>query len=185
MEAKLEAKLVVNGIELELGYSALGDTVLFLSSGKKNQGIYFELAKSPSSEVRQNVAKTNSLNDETVRLLVQDSSVEVLREIVSNYHAQEIITQDEIERLISTGDTPLLSTIAERVEDFELCDTDLICLKLVVHSDPSVRASLAQNEYVPKVFLEKLTKDHDVEVAEEAKSTLADLKEWEDVENDD
>ena len=186
MEAKLEAKLVVNGIELELGYSALGDSVLFLSSGKKNQGIYFELAKSPSSEVRQNVAKTNSLNDETVKLLVQDSSVEVLREIVSNYHAQEIITQEEIERLIAIGDTALLSTIAEIVENFELCDTDLICLKLLLHRDPQVRERLAENEYVSKVFLEKLSNDEDAEVAEAAKQTLSDLKEWEeDAEKDD
>jgi len=51
---------------------------------------------------------------------------------------------------------------------------------------PHHRERLAENEYVSKVFLEKLSNDEDAEVAEAAKQTLSDLKEWEeDAEKDD
>ena len=94
-------------------------------------------------------------------------------------HIEKRILKPHGELIIETGDTALLSTIAERVEDFESCDTELICLKLLLNSDPQVRERLAENEYVSKVFLTRLTNDDDTEVAEAAKRTLSDLKEWE------
>lgn len=175
----MEAKLVVNGVAVELGHNALADLTLLLSGSKKNQSVYRELAKSPSSEVRQNVVEGNSLDNDTARLLIQDSCIDVLREIVENNSAQRIITEDDLNKFISTGDIKLLCMLSEQVDEFALVDTDVICQKLIAQSDPQVRYRLAQNEYAPKVFLEKLTRDDDVEVAEEAKSTLADLKEWE------
>ncbi len=175
----MEAKLVVNGVAVELNYSTLFDISLSLSSSKENRKIFHELAKSPCSEIREQVANASSLDDETIDILINDTSIDVLRQIVDHGRAQCIISQDDLERLIDVGDTELLCSIAKNVDEYDSCDIHLICLKLVKQRDPKVRDSLADNENVPRIFLETLLEDEDAEVADTAKYTLQSLKEWE------
>jgi hypothetical protein len=174
----MEAKLVVNGVEVELNFSTLADISLSLSSSKANRKIFHELAKSDCADIREQVSTINSLDDETIDILINDTSIDVLRQMVDHGRAQCIIAQEDLERLIDTGDTELLCSIAKNVEEFDSCDLHLICLKLVKQRDPKVRESLADNENVPKVFLETLLQDEDAEVIDTAKYTLWSLKEW-------
>jgi len=181
----MEAKLVVNGVEVELNFNALIDISISLSSSDENRKIFHELAKSPCSDIREQVANTTSLDDETIEILIHDTSIDVLRQIVGHGRAQCIISQEDLERLMDTGDTELLCSIAKKVDDYDSCDRHLICLKLVKQRDPKVREALADNENVPKVFLETLLNDEDSEVADTAKYTLQSLKEWEGEDNED
>jgi hypothetical protein len=66
----MEAKLIVNGVAVELNYSTLFDISLSLSSSKANRAIFHELAKSPCSEIREQVANMSSLDDETIDILI-------------------------------------------------------------------------------------------------------------------
>lgn len=175
----MEAKLVVNGVEVKLGYEELEEITGCLSDNKKNRPVFDELAKSPSSMIRMNVSWNKTISDQTVELLLAGLSIEVLREIVKNGRAQWIITEENLERLISNGDTDLLRTIADQVGDFYECDVGLICEKLIGQRDPQIRGRLAQNSDTPEEFLKKLAEDDDIDVAHEAKRTLQKAEEWE------
>jgi hypothetical protein len=175
----MEAKLVVNGVEVELNFSTLADISLSLSSSKANRAIFHELAKSDCADIREQVSTINSLDDETIDILINDTSIDVLRQMVDHGRAQCIVSQEDLERLIDTGDTELLCSIAKNVDEYDSCDIHLICLKLVKQRDPKVRESLADNENAPKVFLETLLQDEDAEVADTAQYTLQSIQEWE------
>ena len=168
----MEAKLVVNGVEVKLGYEELNDISGCLSDSKKNRPVFDELAKSPSSMIRMEVSLNQAISDRTVELLLADSSIEVLREIVDNSRSRWIITEEIIERLISNGDTDLLCTIADEVEDFYECDVEGICEKLVHQKDPQVRRRLASNSDTPGEFIEELIDDEDMDVPRAARKTL-------------
>jgi hypothetical protein len=70
----MEAKLVVNDVEVELNFSTLTDISLSLSSSKENRKIFHELAQSPCADIREQVASTSSLDDETIDILIHDTS---------------------------------------------------------------------------------------------------------------
>ena len=113
----MDAKLVVNDVEVKLNFNTLIDITLSLSNSKENRKIFHELAKSPCSEIREQVACTTSLDYETIQILIHDTtSIDVLRQIVDHGRAQSIISQDDLERIIDIGDTELLCCIAKNVE---------------------------------------------------------------------
>ncbi len=168
----MEAKLIVNGVEAKLGYEELDGISSCLSDNKKNRAVFDELAKSPSSMIRMNVSWNKAISDQTVELLLEDSSIEVLRGIVESGRSRWIITEEILERLISNGDTDLLCTVADEVGDFYECDVDGICEKLVHQKDPQVRRRLASNSDTPEEFIEELIDDEDMDVARAARKTL-------------
>jgi len=180
----MEARLVVNGVEVKLGHEELEEISSCLSDSKKNRAVFDELAKSQSSMIRMNVSWNKAINDQTVKLLLADSSIEVLRGIVQNSRSRWIITEEIIEGLISNGDTELLCTVADEVEDFYECDVDVICEKLVHQRDPQVRQRLASNSDTPRQYVEELIDDEDMDVARAARKTLNELDD-EDEDDDD
>jgi len=180
----MEAKLVVNDVEVKLGYEELEEIAGCLSDSKKNRPVFDELAKSPSSMIRMNVSWNKAISDQTVELLLADSSIEVLRGIVENRRSRWIITEEVLEGCIANGDTELLCTIADEVGDFYECDVDVICEKLVHQKDPQVRRRLASNSDTPREFIEELIDDEDMDVARAARKTLNKLDD-EDEDDDD
>jgi len=145
----MEAKLMVNNVEIKLGYEELEEITGCLSDSKKNRPVFDELAKSPSSTIRMNVSWNKAISDQTVELLLVDSSIKVLRGIVENNRSRWIITEEVLEGFIANGDTELLCTVADEVGDFYECDVDVICEKLVHQKDPQIRYRLAANENIP------------------------------------
>lgn len=179
----MDAKLVVNGVEVKLGHDELSSICGSLSDSKKNQDIFHELAKSQSEAVRENVAWKKRLSKETALLLIKDTSIEVLREIVGHVTAKEIITEDDIKRLIALQDTEIMVTIAEGVYEYDNCDETFIYNALINQADPQVRYQLAQDSEMPKFLMSTLIDDQDIEVSEEAKETLEEvIEEEEDLE---
>ena len=87
-----------------------------------------------------------------------------------------IITEKDIQRLIKTKDTRLLCEIANFIDEYQLCNSNVIEQLLVNQPDPRVRCRLAENQYVPEIFLTDLSKDSDIDVAEAAKETLDDKR---------
>jgi len=171
----MEAKLVVNGVEVKLGYEELDGISSCLSDNKKNQPVFDELAKSPSSMIRMEVSWNQAISDQTVELLLADSSIEVLRGIVDNVRSRRLTTEEILDRLISTGDSELLCTIADHVNYFSQCEVEGICRKLINQKDPQVRQRLASNSDTPGEFIEELIDDEDMDVARAARKTLNEL----------
>ncbi len=171
----MDAKLIVNGVEVNLGHDELSGICGSLSDSEKNEGIFHELGKSSSEAVRENVAWKKSLSKETAKLLLNDTSIEVLREIVGHETAKDLITKEDINRLIALQDTTIMVTIAEGVYEYDNCDETFIYAALINQADPQVRYQLAQDSEMPKFLMKQLTNDQDLEVSEEAKETLEEI----------
>jgi len=178
----MQAKLVVNDVEVILGHEELDVISSGLSEHADRSAILYELAKSPSSQVRMNVVYNDAMDQKTAERLIRDTSIEVLRALVQKDQAQMIMTNEDLDRLIATGDTELLCHIAEHVDDFVACDLDELCEKLVVQKDPQIRKELASNSGTPREFLENLMDDEDPDVARAAEALVDD---WDDEEDDD
>jgi len=176
----MEAKLVVNDVEVKLSYEELDAVIGCLSDDAERSEIFYELSRSPSSMVRMTVAYKDAIDEKTVERLLRDSSIEVLRGIIRSRHARNIMTDEDMERFIATRDTELLCSIAERIDDFDACDVDTLCEKLVAQKDPQIRHKLASNSDTPVRFLEELVDDEDVDVARAAANAMEDLDENED-----
>ena len=165
-------------MEINLGHRELETIIFSLEDCERNKEISHELGKSKSSQIRTHIANNEYLNDETVDLLLKDSSVEVLRAIVSRDYTPSRMKKEDLERLIEIGDTELLIIIAgkisEYVDEFGICKMDWLCEKLITQEDPVIRYMLAENDYTPDHFLGKLTHDEDINVAEKAMRALID-----------
>jgi len=176
----MKAKLVINNVERILGHRELADICYSIKDCEGNEEIFHELAKSKSVEIRTLIASNSNLSDETVDLLMNYSSVEVLRAIISREHARMRMKKEALERFIETGDTEILMNLANRIceyADLEVCEMDWLCEKLLKQKDPAIRYKLAKNAYTPIFFLKKLANDDDINIAERAMKTL--------IENDD
>ncbi|MBW2569233.1 MAG: hypothetical protein JRE47_07635 [Deltaproteobacteria bacterium] len=173
----MDAKVIVNGIEVSLNHQEIDELPDLLTCSEKNQAVFHELAKSPSSLVRESMAYNKVLPEETVALLLKDKSIDVLRRIVENSRAVELITEDDMDRLISTEDTELMTTIAENIDNYYLCDPDFICDRLVNQANPHIRLELAKSNFTPRAYLKKLAKDTDIYVSEKASAMLKELEE--------
>ena len=172
----MKAKLIINNVEVVLGHKEMLDISLSLDDCHKNEGIFHELAKSECTEIRNSVTNYSHIKLETIDLLLRDKSIDVLRYITNNYRVKSMMIDENIEYLLSTGDTDILSNIASDIDlyvnEFNVCKMDWICNKLINQRDPAVRYELASNEDIPRKFLERLSKDDDFDVANKAKQTL-------------
>ena len=180
----MEAKLVVNDVEVELGHEELDMISGCLSGHVDKSAILYELAKSPSSLVRMNVVYNDAMDAKTAERLIRDTSINVLRALVQTSQAQEIMTDEDMGRLIAMGDTELLCNIAEKVGNFDACDVDALCKKLVAQKDPQIRCQLASNSDTPREFIEALIDDIDMDVARAAENALDDLGEVDEEDDD-
>lgn len=86
----MQAKLVVNDVEIILGHEELDLVSGGLSEHSDRSEILYELAKSPSSLVRMNVVYNDAMDKKTAERLIRDSSMEVLRALVQKDKAQMI-----------------------------------------------------------------------------------------------
>ena len=172
----MEAKLTVNGMEISLGHEALKLITDIIENHPDGQEVIHELAQHPSSDIRTTVAMNENIQEKTAKLLIKDSSISVLREIAVNRVALRIITENDIRELIANKDTRLLCEIANFIDEYQLCNSNVIAELLVNQPDPRVRCRLAENQYVPEMFLTELCNDQDIDVAKTAKETLNDKR---------
>ncbi len=143
---------------------------------KKAKDIFHELAQSPSTETRSNIASQKNLHRKTVKLLLSDSQIEVMRTIITRDKFISKMGKDDIDRFIKTGDPEILTDIVRNIDDltqeYEVCEKDWLCEKLYQQSDPSVRYALAENGETPEFILKKLLEDSDINVSQAAQDTL-------------
>jgi hypothetical protein len=185
----MNAKLKINDYEITLGHKALEDIAFMLEDIPEHRDIFHELAKSESSALLVNLVDKEHLAKLTVRMLIDDSSLEVMRAVIDSRHARKHMTRRDLEAYIATGDGELLSTMARDLEYFtevyEVCEKDWLCEKLTGQKDPAVRFALAENTDTPVQVLEDLAEDEDVDVARQAGKTLAEIREAEEDDEED
>jgi hypothetical protein len=134
--------------------------------------IFQELAKSNSRTIRAEIARRDKINEDTVLYLIQDKSVDVLRNLVRNEKFQEIATLEHIKTLINSGDTGVLEELVYSADKFEKNICEYISKEAIKSTDTDVRYALADNKNIPMNYLHDLTNDEDWGVANQAKDTI-------------
>jgi hypothetical protein len=176
----MKAELIINNVRLELGHKELNEISYTLDDCKKAKDIFHELAQSPSTETRSNIVSQKNLHRKTVRLLLSDSQIEVMRSMIRKDKFISQMGKDDIERFLNSGDSEILTEIVDNISDltevYELCEKDWLCEKLYQQADPTVRYALAENAEASEFILKKLLEDSDINVAETAKETLEEIE---------
>jgi hypothetical protein len=137
----------------------------------ENSALFGHLAKSPSTEVRSDIAYKDNLNEDTVKLLSQDTSIDVRRRICGQQPFREWACTEILLNYIS-ADIECAKTIAGCISDYSNADVNEIAIELCEHTDPDVRNALASSWGAPKKFLKKLLSDPDASVRASAQRAL-------------
>ncbi len=177
----MNARLIINNIEIVLGFRELEEIVFTLEDSPDKKAVFHELAGAPSSEIRNTIASCRHLRHRTIRRLIDDTVLEVMRTVISADKIRRHLTTADVERYLDTGDCDILAVLARDLEEFsdihEVCEKDWLCEKLVHQPEPAVRYALAENEDTPVFFLRKLAVDSDANVAAQADQTLREMDE--------
>lgn len=181
-----EVKVSVNGKSAVLGYEAAEEILFSIPENREYNKIVAEFARSPLPQARMEVAGRESISSEIVNILVEDTQIDVLRNLVSNRKARKMINEDTLLRLLKTEDYEILETVADNLHSFSKCDSDILAEKLCRSENPRVRYSLAEDQLVDKRILEILSNDEVDEIAAKATDTLTSIEvEEEDEEEED
>lgn len=184
----MKAKLTINDVEIMLGHKTLGEITYCLDDKPEHSDLFRELAKSECNDVLTSLVGKEHLSRPTLRVLIENNSLEVMRDVVDSRRARRFMTRRDLETYIDSGDYEILTSLITNLDDFteryEICETDWLCKKLIKHPDPAVRYALAENSDTPEDFLERLAKDRDIDVARQARETLSEIRDEDDEDDD-
>ena len=174
---KIEFKLVIeeDGKQIYskiLSYESVANITSNYDDSSENIYYFSLAAKHPASTVRENVAYKDTISEETVNQLSNDSSVSVLRNLVRTEGFREFATQDVIEKLVKL-DFEIAQSVAHNVEQFQQAETTKLHAILMGLSDPSIFYALAGNCNTPKKILKELANHSDSYVSAAAKGSLS------------
>ncbi|MBC2704288.1 hypothetical protein [Desulfobacula sp.] len=176
----MKAELIINNVRLELGHRELNEISYALNDCERTKDIFHELAQSPSADTRSNIVSQNHLHAKTVRLLLSDSQIEVIRSMIDRDQFISLMRKEDIEQFINTGDSEILTDIVDNISDLtdehEVCEKDWLCEKLYQQADPTIRFKLAENDETSDFILKKLKADSDINVSQAAQDTLDEIE---------
>ncbi|TYT74191.1 hypothetical protein [Desulfobotulus mexicanus] len=169
MEA--EVKILVNDKVFVLNYEDVSEYLVdFIPDRPEAAKVFSELAYYPIPSVRECMAEKENIDDETIRVLLGDSQVSVLRKLV-NHHMQRLEKEDVL-RLLQTGDATIQESIAYDLRKFEEPERLVYAEYLCKSDNLIVRGILAENRHIPEEVLEILLNDRNPDVAKKAEVTL-------------
>ena len=181
----MNAKLTINDVEIVLGHKTLAEITYCLEDKPEHSDFFHELTKSKCSEILTSLVDKEHISKMTLRMLIENGSLEVMRAVVDSGNALSHMTRRDLETYLYTGDCEILTSLANNLNDFtetyEICEKEWLCEKLANHPDPAIRYALAENTDTPEEFLEELVEDEDVDVARQAEKTLAEVREDDDI----
>lgn len=170
----INVKLEINGKQVKIGHQFLEDIIREIPEVPQNKSIFEILANSDNDEVREYIAKNEHLNQDTINLLLEDNSQEVVDNLLYNSNATDKLNHSQVMKIIKKNHTKHLCTIAGFLDDYPMINSCKIAKILSNHNNPQVRYNLVRrnNNIVPIKILKKLSKDKDVNVSYEAKKRL-------------
>lgn len=133
-----KAELNINGKTIPLGEKALRRIVLSLPDADKYQEIYDDLAKHPCAEIRCNTTAFNSLSTMTFNRLKKDTEVTVLYWILANPKAEQLLFQEDLNRMIALGDFELIEMILLTLDHLPNCDPVETIRRIVISDEPQI-----------------------------------------------
>lgn len=171
----IKTELVINGKKVVIGHQFLEDIVRDIPDIKENQAIFNELVFSDNPDVREYLTRMENLSKKSVHILLNDTNQEVVDGVLSNSFLAKKISEDALHKVIDSGNTKLLMTIASNIDSYIKCDLCKIVKILAKHKSTSVRYSLVRrwsSDSVSIKILKQLSEDKDIDVAKDAADAL-------------
>lgn len=157
--------------ETPMSFRVVEQVVSYWPDNQESSELFDILSEHPAAQVREYVCDKEFLGEKTADKLAQDSSLAVLRRIISNEVFRRIATEDSILQLVAK-DNEIATTVGGNFESFKNADTQKIIDQLLLSSDPSILLSLAENYSTPRKVLKSLASHHDPSIADQAKKSL-------------
>jgi len=168
----MEVKLVVDGLEVQVGVQFLQNLVDAIPDTEDYSDLFLALAKSQNPYVRRDVACKDKINTETAEILLADKEPFVLERIVSNDAAKQIVTRERLEEILRSAGTEVAVNIIGSLDDYEEVDADDLADLIMAQDSPSLTLVLADTWSSPKKILKKLAKSKDIDIKTAAKNRL-------------
>lgn len=135
-------------------------------------GVFAAAAHHPAAVVRRAASAQENLPGDAALKLATDPCAAVRVQVVRNALFRRVAPEAMILALIES-DPEVAEAVAEVVGQFENTDINVLCDALARHPDPTVRRTLADNDYTPLKWLKSLRDDRAKEVANVALAKLA------------
>ena len=168
----MEVKLVVDGLEVQVGTEFLQDLVGQIPDTEDYTDLFLALAKSQNSLVRKEVAYKDEINVETAELLLADRDPDVLERILTNEAVKPVVTNDRLEEILGFAGTEVADNIICNMDDYEEVNCDVLADFIIAQDNPTLTLKLAGNYSLPKKILKKLAKSKDKDIKTAAKKSL-------------
>lgn len=168
----MEVKLVVDGLEVQVGTQFLQNLVDAIPDTEDYSDLFLALAKSPNPYVRRDVAYKDKISPETAEILLADKEPIVLERIVSNEAAKSVVTSERLEEILGFAGTDVATNIISSIDEYAEVEADNLGDLIMAQDNPTLALNLAENWSVPKKILKKLAKSKDIDIKTAAKNTL-------------
>lgn len=168
----LDVKILIGDSEIPVGHSIMERLIDAIPDEPGYEQAYRRLALFGSTKVQEAIASRESIDAETVEILLRSKQVNVLRPLLCNPRAQEALTQREAMQIANSNQPELLGTLAWNLGDFSLCSPLEILQRLAANTDPWVRALVIDRPSAPLEMLETLSKDDDPDVQRGARKAI-------------
>ena len=122
---------------IEIGHSDLASIVGWLDDEVRYALFFSKLANHPASEVRSAVAGKTTLQMDALEILVNDASIEVVRQVANNERALMLFELSAIQEMIRRD----VSVAADIADNLYLVRNDVregVIQTLLQHADPKV-----------------------------------------------
>lgn len=169
----MEIKLIVNGVEVNVGVELAGNIASYLNDNEDNQAIFHELAQHSSSSVRKEIAYKDKISADTAALLLEDKDIAVVNNILSSEAAKEIFNDDNFKNILASNNEEAIENVISNMDEYdELSSTDACYNEILALDNNYLSLQIANNYHSPKKILKKLLKHNDPDIVAAAKSSL-------------
>lgn len=125
-------------LSVPLSYSTLANLISNVSDSDVNNDLYLLAANHPSAKVRESVAMKDNLSSDIVSILLKDTSITVLRLLVTSDAFKRHVKTADLSRLICM-DKIVAHTIASNVDDFAFVSSKEVKEMILESKDPETR----------------------------------------------
>ena len=154
-----------------LSYNAAASIISDARDSLDNAKLFRLAAEHPATDVRENVAYKEKLDEGTVEVLAADPCPSVTRNLVRSFSFKRWVPESRLIDMLK-ADADTAESVAGSVNEYENADINVLAKLLAGMPDPQVRYALASNYSCPKTITKMLVSDSDPAVRSAAKERL-------------
>lgn len=160
----MECILKINDLEVGLGSEAQREIARVLPDYPHYSELFRQFASSTDSEVRESVAKMDSITSDTAEILLKDNDPFVLKAILFNKVAARLITTAEVLNIIDNCPHFVVEVVAAQYEEYEKVNTDQVLKKLIDLNSAVVNRQMADGWSTTAKIARALSESSDPDV---------------------